>query len=128
MFGLAIQRFRPCSTRNRYYINNYTEYLTLPHKGINPLKHTSDIIIWNAWPGHRRVPTLSRNTRDYYIECLAWPHKGLSTIKHTKINSELHAWTIWLCKQLYKTRVSELKNQQRITLSCRHGPHRGTNP
>ena len=89
------------------------DYLALPHKGTNPLKHH----IWNVWPGHRRVPTLSRNTKDYryYIEFLAWPHKGFSTSaintqkliqsctdylalhatkKLTKNNTELHAWSM----------------------------------
>ena len=30
------------------HMNSYTEDLTLPRKGINPLKHTSEIILWNA--------------------------------------------------------------------------------
>ena len=76
-------------------MNNSTEYLTLPRKGINPLKHTSEIIygmLGLVTEGSQPCQeTLRIIIILLYIECLVWPHKGFSTIKHTKINSELHA-------------------------------------
>ena len=86
----------PSSTSIRYYMNNYIQYLTLPCKGTNPFKHTSEII----YGGHAFLglywmpefvthwdPSLLNHTKN--INSNAWPghtREGTNCFKHIEIN------------------------------------------